>query len=83
MSVKIEYRIGGRKVSQRQFTDGLEGEVRRLTIEGVTKKVQSARCPVHNKPPRVTGVDQTADGYQFKFGGCCDKAVAEARRLLS
>lgn len=83
MGVEITYTLGGRKVSQKQFFEGLEGQVRQMAVDQVVERVQQVSCPQHGQKVAVSEVRETGQGFEFEFSGCCDEAIARARDSLT
>ena len=78
---KMEYRIGNRKVSQREW----ERHIAEAPLEGlkdrIRQRVRNVRCPKHGTTPNVT-FTKTSSGFDAKVSGCCDKVVEAAQRAL-
>jgi hypothetical protein len=81
--VGITYTLGGRKVSQKQFFDGIEGQIRHAAVDQVVERVRQVKCPEHGKAVEVSEVKETPQGFSFEFTGCCDQAIAAAQQSLS
>ena len=79
----ITYTLDGRKVSQKQFFDGIEGQIRQAAVDQVVDQVSRVKCPIHGKAVEVGEVKKTTQGFSFAFTGCCDDAIAAAEQSLS
>jgi len=82
MAVEIEYSFGGRKVSERQFFDGLDGQVRKSVVDQVVAKVEQVRCPQHGQRAKVSNVQQSGDDFSFSVSGCYDDLQQRAKRAI-
>jgi hypothetical protein len=81
MGVEVECSLDGRTVSREKFFEGIAGEIRKDAVEHVETKLESVRCPDHGKRPKVT-VSETADGFDVRVTGCCDKLIGQATDTL-
>lgn len=84
MNIKssIEYKIGGRKVSQREWERHLfEQEPKRLIRENVEGKLRGLRCPKHGESPRPT-FRETSRGFDLSVSTCCEELEALVQRAL-
>lgn len=83
MGVNIEYKIGNRRVSKREWEKHVfHQEPRRMVRENVESKIRSVRCPTHGRTPTVR-TRETSRGFEFDIEGCCDELVGAARRRLA
>lgn len=83
MGVEIRYEVDGRTVSQDQFFAGIEGKIRQMAVDEITRRVEGVRCPEHGNYARVSDVRQTDDGVAFEVAGCCDALVQQAQRAAT
>ena len=82
MGFEMEYKIGNRKVSERQWEQHLfHDEPRRLVREDMESKIKSVRCPTHGTTATVR-TRETSSGFEFDIEGCCDELVEAAQRKL-
>jgi hypothetical protein len=72
--IDLEYKIGNRKVTQKQWLDHLQNRAGEVTAHNCEAVI---RCPVHGKPPSVT---YTAGRYHIE--GCCQAVVDATTRAL-
>jgi hypothetical protein len=82
MSVKLTYTLDGREVTQKQFFDGLEGQVRRLAVDSILARVQEITCPEHGEVVTVSEFSETDKGFKFELSGCCRAAITRAEDRL-
>jgi hypothetical protein len=83
MDVGIEYKLGGRRVSQKKFFEGIEGQIRKLAVDGLIDRATQVTCPKHGKRAEVSKISETSDGFSFQISGCCDDLVERARSNLT
>lgn len=82
MKIKMEYRIGGRKVSAREWEKHLEEEPLRLVRKEIERKLRGLRCPTHGQSPKPA-FRNTAAGLEVSVAPpCCDELAARIRRVL-
>ena len=77
----FEYRVGGRRVSERDFLKGLEKEVMGTATKDLRKKLQSIRDPRTGERLKVTEVRQPGRPPDFKVSGP-EALVKKASKLL-
>lgn len=63
ISVSLKYELDGRQVSQQQFFDGLEGQMRKVALDTVIEQVTELTCP---------------EGFSVQLTGCCDDLIERA-----
>jgi len=68
----------GREVSPDRFAEEFSKAAMRKVQEGITRKVQSAICPVHHQ--RATITPTTKDKYEIH--GCCQDLIERVKRDL-
>lgn len=82
----FEYRIGSRKVSQREWLRHIEEEAREHGVakvkDEVRRKLMLERCEAHNEAPRVSFRD-TADGFLVDIEACCSELESRAQQAIS
>lgn len=82
MRFELEYALNGRRVSQRQFLDGMQQEARNMAVRAATERIESVRCRQHGQRARATLKSQRGDRLEFSITGCCDHLVAAAQRAI-
>lgn len=61
---------------------GMEGELRKVALDGAIKACEGVRCSKHGQSASVSEVRQTPSGFEFRLSGCCDDLVERAQRAL-
>lgn len=79
----ITYKLNGRIVSQKQFFEGIEGQVRQLALDGVIERLKSVTCTEHGKHAEVGEINETSQGFSFRLTGCCQDLIDRAQKTLS
>ncbi len=51
--MSLEFRVRGRKVSQREFSKAIKQQGLDALAQGVEKLLRDKVCPVHGVPPKV------------------------------
>jgi hypothetical protein len=82
VNVKMEYKIGNRKVSQAEWVRRLREAPFEALKADIQKKVRSVRCPKHGQTARVSFV-KTSRGFDMKISGCCDALIERVQRALA
>jgi hypothetical protein len=80
--VDLEYRIGGRRVSQDEWMKSIVDEARGAALSQVQAKVESLRCPDHGRGPRLTAQVPAGTDVNLSFDVCCEKLKDAIMRLL-
>jgi hypothetical protein len=78
IKVGIEYKIGGRTVSQQEWLNHLTesaNEKARLTLQ---KRLAAVRCPEHGLAPEII-----YSGNQAHIKGCCPQVIEAAQEALN
>ena len=81
MTFKMEYKIGGRKVSQREWERHIAEAPLEAVKDEIRQRVGRIRCPKHGTTATVT-LARVSNGFDTKMSGCCDDLVEAARRAL-
>ena len=80
--MRLEYRIGNRRVSEAQWERHFEQQARTAVSDAIEGRVRSVRCPVHGRTPtRVTATPSGTD-LNWRVEGCCDALIAAVQRSL-
>jgi hypothetical protein len=66
--MKIEYRLGNRKVSKYEWERGIQKQASDAAAEIMETTARRVRCPVHGTTP--TRLTRTSGGIRVQ--GCCD-----------
>ena len=82
MGFELEYTLNGRRVSQRQFFDGMQQEVHDAAVRAATERIESVRCRQHGQRARATLKNQRGDRLEFSITGCCDQLIEAAQRAV-
>jgi hypothetical protein len=82
MRSSLSYTLGGRNVSRDQFFEGLEGEIRKVAADSVSRQVHRVRCSKHGQRASVTELRQTRNGISVDISGCCDELVQRAKDAI-
>lgn len=82
MGFELEYTLNGRRVTQRQFLDGLQKQVVDEAISTAKSRIEATRCRRHGQRARATLASQHGDRYEFSISGCCDELVRAAQRAV-
>jgi hypothetical protein len=81
--VGVEYRIGNRRVSRREWEKHLFEEAPRQAAEDeIKRKLGPIRCPVHGRAPTVNRGRTTRGGFDLEIEGCCEALVERATAAL-
>ena len=78
---KVEFKVGGRKVPQRDFGRALHDTALKQVDDAVQRRLRTIRCPRHGQQARVRSARSHND-LEWKIEGCCDELVRAARRAL-
>lgn len=81
MSINIEYKIGNRKVSQREWERHLMEAPLDAVKDEIRRKVSRVRCSTHGQTAHVQFV-KTSRGFDAKLSGCCDALMQRAQQAL-
>lgn len=66
MGFKLEYRIGNRKVSKREWERHMFEEApQQLAEDALGEKLNNIRCPEHGQRPRLKNRRTTSEGLRF------------------
>ena len=76
----VEFRLGGRKVSSRQFFDGIQKEMLSQAEAEIERRLRGVRDPETGKPVNVTR-RRVAGKTSWDVEGS-PEAVAAARKIL-
>ena len=76
----VEFRLGGRKVSSRQFFDGIQKEMLSQAEAEIERRLRGVRDPETGQPVKVTR-RRVAGKTSWDVEGS-PKAVAAARKIL-
>lgn len=79
--IEIEYKIGGRRVSQQEWERHLREAPTRAAKENVKQKLSGVRCLTHGQSPKVT-FRETSQGFDVSISGCCGELTERTRRAL-
>lgn len=82
MGARIDYSVGGRNVSSRDFFDNIEKEALRLAREGILERIQSVRCPVHHQGASDINMSSSSGSMQFEFKACCERLREEVSKAF-
>jgi hypothetical protein len=80
--VGVEFRVGGRKVSQRGFARGIANEALKGVDEEMQRRLSSIHCPTHGQRARVQSTRAGGD-LTWHVEGCCEALVAQIKKHLS
>jgi NAD-dependent SIR2 family protein deacetylase len=83
MSFGLEYTLNGRRVTERQFLDGLEKQAVDQALVAVKGRIESTRCSKHGQRARATLKSRRGDRFEFNISGCCDELVRAAQRAAT
>jgi len=81
MGVKIEYKVGSRRVSQREWERHLREAPLEAVKDEILQKISRIRCPKHGQAARVEFA-KTSQGFNANLSGCCDELMQRAQRVL-
>lgn len=79
----LEYKVGGRTVSQGEFMKNIKDSALELAHKAVKEQVSRVRCPVHGQHPtnlRATGGSGGNIGYEFT--ACCEQLKAAVAKTF-
>jgi len=79
MKIKMEYKIGHRKVSQREWERHLTQAPLEAAKDAIRQQVRRIRCPRHGTTATVT-FTKTARGFNTQLRGCCDELIGLVNR---
>ena len=65
----LEFRINGRKVSQRQFVKNIETQAVRLAEKEIERKVGSVRDPETGAPLKIRSKERRTDKIAYDVEG--------------
>lgn len=74
--MSLEFRRGGRRVSQDDFVKGLEQDVLDLASNEIEARVRRTRCPIHGSTPTSVRRTGTPRSPSWQVEGCCDALSA-------
>lgn len=80
MGFDMQYTLGGRKVSQKQFFDGRQKQAVDQALTSAKASIEATRCRTHGQRARATLKSRHGDRYEFSITGCCDELVRAASR---
>ena len=80
--MSLEFRVGGRKVSQQEFERSLKETALKQVDGAVQRSLSTIRCPKHHQRPRVRSARSSRD-VKWKIEGCCQELVEAARKALT
>lgn len=83
MGFGLEYTLNGRRVTQRQFLDGLEKQAVDQALDTVKKRIEATRCSKHGQRAHATLKSRRGDRFEFDITGCCDELVRSAQRAAA
>jgi len=83
IKLDTQFRIGGRRVSQQSFRNGIEQEVRRIARDEVESRARSVRCPVHGQTANLRFQSAAGDQLRWSVEGCCQDLVDRVHQALS
>jgi hypothetical protein len=84
MGFDMEYTIGGRKVSKREWEKHLfEDTPRNLAKQTVEERLRGLRCPTHGETPTLSNMRDTSQGWDFTISACCDEHLARAQHAAA
>jgi hypothetical protein len=72
-AVSLEFRRGGRRVSEREFWRGVEGDMTKMAEKEIKRRIERLRCPIHGQAPTNTRKTRDAAGFTFTADACCDE----------
>ncbi len=80
--MSLEFRVGGRKVSQREFGRALHDTALKKVDDAVQRRLRTIRCPKHGQQARVRSARSHND-LKWNIEGCCEELVRAARKALT
>ena len=75
----VKYIVDGQQRPLSEFGDNLQKGIEKLTREATVKRIESARCPVHDQSPRNVQMKIEGSKVTWTFEKCCnelERAVA-------
>ena len=67
---EVEFKVGGKKVSQREFSKAIKQQGLDALARGVEKLLRGKVCPVHGVPPKVKFI-ATSGRARPEVTTCC------------
>lgn len=81
--MNLEYRDkNGRKVSQRQWLNGLENDVFEQAERAVEDQLRNVRCSEHGQGIRNLQGRRESGGLRYSWEACCEKLNSAVERPL-
>lgn len=81
IDVKLEYRLGNRRVGEKQFFDGLQKEATRSAARELEKKLRRLRDPTTGERLRVKTRSKANGEIDFELSGP-EALIKQAKREL-
>ena len=78
-----QFRIGGRRVSERDFMSGLERQAQQMVREEVESRARGVRCPVHGRTAQIRLQSSVGDQTRWTVEGCCQDLIDRVHSTLS
>ena len=78
----IKYTVGGREMPLSEFGNQLRKGVEALTKEATVKRIESARCPVHDQSPKNVQMKIEGGKVTWTFEKCCEELTRTAAATL-
>ena len=79
---KVEFKVGGRKVSQREFGKAIKQQGLDALARGVDNLLRDKVCPVHGLPPKVRFI-ATSDSAKPVVTACCKEFERSVQILIA
>jgi hypothetical protein len=79
---KLKFTVGGRELPLSAFGNELRKGLTAQVDETTVKRIEGARCPVHNQSPKNVQVHFEGGKVQWTFEKCCDELERAAAATL-
>jgi hypothetical protein len=82
MGTSIEFKIGGRTVSSREWTQNIRDELLKEARSKILDAIRKVRCPVHGERPTNIRASGPTGDMQFQFNACCERLREEVKKAF-